>query len=591
MIGKATPPGVGRINLLLSRTKRIAARPGEHHPQRLFFDSADKPQLFSDVGAKTGRFPTADDSATRAPSPPNNTRSLRNNAKILLLEKTVPSFLEGGGEMGALMRTHNWDATPFGPPERWPQSLKSTLSICLKSSGVCALYWGDEFRVLYNDSYAPALAERHPMALGMPLKEVWSEIWHVLGPQMTGVIDAGKGIAVENQPLLMRRRGRSEETFWSYSFTPIRGEAEDFVGIFVTALDATKQVLAQRRNTAEREQMWAMSQDLLAVARSDGVLTTVNSAWTSLLGWREDELFGQSFAKFVHPDDLEITLSKFAEIEHAPLTAPYEYRLLHKNGTHRWFSWTATFSDGLVYANGRHTTLMHEQAASLSEARVDARLREEFIAVLGHDLRNPLGSIDAAARMLMREPQTDKSKQILRLAQGSLLRMSGLIDNVLDFARGRLGGGIRLSRDAQEPLEATLDQVVNELRISTPKRIDVDFQMFAPVMCDRLRIGQLVSNLVGNALTHGAPDTPVRVRAATGEGFLEISVSNDGEPIAPMAMERLFQPFFRGEVSASRHGLGLGLHIASEIAKAHGGSLVVDSSAKETRFIFRMPIV
>ncbi len=111
-----------------------------------------------------------------------------------------------------------------------------------------------------------------------------------------------------------------------------------------------------------------------------------------------------------------------------------------------------------------------------------------------------------------------------------------------------------------------------------------------PVDCDRVRIGQLLSNLLGNALTHGAKDEPVRVAAQTDADMLRIAVVNGGEPIDAATMQRLFQPFFRGDIRATQVGLGLGLHIASEIAKAHGGILLVDSQIDETRFTFAMPL-
>ncbi|MCW1408588.1 PAS domain-containing sensor histidine kinase [Rhizobium sp. 1AS11] len=219
-----------------------------------------------------------------------------------------------------------------------------------------------------------------------------------------------------------------------------------------------------------------------------------------------------------------------------------------------------------------------------------AELREEFIAVLGHDLRNPLASIAAAARMLRKEKQTDRAIKVLDLMQGSVVRMSALIDNVLDFARGRLGGGITLERRA-EHLEPLLRQVIEELRFSHLDRaIEVTIEFDGPINCDSGRIGQLVSNLLGNALTHGTPDEPVRLSAATVDGRLELWIANGGAPISSDAMTRLFQPFFTGEAGTSQRGLGLGLHIASEIARAHGGTITVSSDDKETRFTFVMPL-
>ena len=137
------------------------------------------------------------------------------------------------------------------------------------------------------------------------------------------------------------------------------------------------------------------------------------------------------------------------------------------------------------------------------------------------------------------------------MLQTTVMRMAGLIDNVLDFARGRLGGGITLDRNTRKPLEPVLDQVIDELRLSSPGReIEAQYALDSPVDCDMSRIGQLVSNLVGNALIHGATNQAVRVRAETTDGLFKLSVTNSGEPIPQAAMEKLFEPFFRGEVRA-----------------------------------------
>jgi sigma-B regulation protein RsbU (phosphoserine phosphatase) len=136
-----------------------------------------------------------------------------------------------------------------------------------------------------------------------------------------------------------------------------------------------------------------------------------------------------------------------------------------------------------------------------------------------------------------------------------------------------------------------LEQVVDELRTASPERlIETSFEITEPVNCDRTRIGQLASNLIGNALTHGARDMPVRVGAKTKGDEFRLWVANAGEPIPDAAMQQLFEPFFRGDVRDSRQGLGLGLHIASQIAQAHGGRIEVTSTPEETRFVFTMPI-
>lgn len=234
---------------------------------------------------------------------------------------------------------------------------------------------------------------------------------------------------------------------------------------------------------------------------------------------------------------------------------------------------------------------MNLAEASLLNERQASALREQFIAILGHDLRNPLASIDAGAKLLKRAPLDQRSSSILVMMQSSVFRMAKLIDNILDFARGRLGGGLTLNREADAPLKSVLDLVISELRNVWPDRpIEASFALTAPVDCDASRIGQLFSNLLGNALTHGSDAAPIRVAAATQDDAFTLSVSNSGDPISDSARERLFAPFYRGEHKPDGQGLGLGLYIASEIARAHGGTIEVVSTPESTCFTFRMAL-
>ncbi|WP_159998148.1 GAF domain-containing sensor histidine kinase [Roseomonas sp. 18066] len=229
-------------------------------------------------------------------------------------------------------------------------------------------------------------------------------------------------------------------------------------------------------------------------------------------------------------------------------------------------------------------------AASLAEERSTAALREEFVAILGHDLRNPISAIESGIRMVQATPVDSTATMVLGMMQQSVLRMSELVSNMLDFARVRLGGGIGLNRVADADLAGTLRQVVGELGVVWPeRRIGLRLELTEPVECDPARIGQLCSNLLSNALTHGPDAAPIRVEASAAGGVFTLSVANDGPPIPPATIGQLFKPFSRGGGPQAPQGLGLGLHIAAEIARAHGGSLSVTSEAGETRFVLRMP--
>ncbi|MBD0272496.1 MAG: GAF domain-containing sensor histidine kinase [Acetobacteraceae bacterium] len=235
--------------------------------------------------------------------------------------------------------------------------------------------------------------------------------------------------------------------------------------------------------------------------------------------------------------------------------------------------------------------LERSEAALLDERRT-AELREQFIAILGHDLRNPLAAVAAGASLLSGRPLDERSSSLVASIQKSCARMAGLVGNLLDFARGRLGGGVPVERVADgRRLAECLGHVVEELRAVWPERaIRTEMTLEHPVFCDCERVGQLLSNLLANALTHGASDGPIGVRARSGEdGAFELSVANPGGPIPTETMERLFQPFSRRVDGRPHSGLGLGLYIASEIARAHGGEISVFSNERETRFTFAMP--
>lgn len=233
---------------------------------------------------------------------------------------------------------------------------------------------------------------------------------------------------------------------------------------------------------------------------------------------------------------------------------------------------------------------LRASATELDDERHDAELRAQFIAVLGHDLRNPIASVRAGTQMLSKERLSERGSQVLTLMRRRTDRMVGLVDNVLDFARGRLGGGIPVKMTYEVDLLPMLSQVIDELREVHPDRVFAS-ELSEPglLRCDLGRLGQLLSNLVANAVTHGDGDYPIRILVTRdGEGIL-IRVSNGGCPIPPEIMAQLFKPFVRNAAKSSAQGLGLGLYIASEVAKVHGGTLTATSTDEETAFSFRMP--
>lgn len=225
--------------------------------------------------------------------------------------------------------------------------------------------------------------------------------------------------------------------------------------------------------------------------------------------------------------------------------------------------------------------------ASLVKERDDSRLREQFIAVLGHDLRNPLAAIIMGSALLKESQLEPTAGALVDMMEQSADKMSGLIDDVMDFARGRLGQGIALEHLSHEPVNRLLDQAVSEIRARFPERgMVVRFDLREAFPHDPKRLYQLFANLLANAMAHGRADREVIVAASSADGKFTFSVTNAADPIPAHLLERLFEPFRRDEMDSRREGLGLGLYISSQIAKSHGGTLEVSSDKNETRFTF-----
>lgn len=227
---------------------------------------------------------------------------------------------------------------------------------------------------------------------------------------------------------------------------------------------------------------------------------------------------------------------------------------------------------------------------SLNEEIHTSELRDQFIAVLGHDLRNPIGAIKNSAELLKKGDLAQREQRIVNIIQNSAFRITGLIDNILDFARGRLGDGISLDYDNDQSMEQTLKQVIDELQVVSPEmKIIPYFLIQNEVKCDFKRIAQLFSNILANAISYGDPGSPIIVKATANKDKFQLSVHNAGEKIPKEKLDKLFHPFQRGEASNNKDGLGLGLYISSEIAKAHNGVLSVESTETETCFSLIIP--
>ena len=230
-----------------------------------------------------------------------------------------------------------------------------------------------------------------------------------------------------------------------------------------------------------------------------------------------------------------------------------------------------------------------EARAALLGERETAELREQFIAVLGHDLRTPLGAIQSGAEILLLKHQDPGTRQVVERIRRSTRRMAALVEDVVDFARGRMGGGLALDLRAVRGADLRLYEVIDELSGVYPERvIDTAIQPGLSLYCDPERMSQLLSNLLKNALVHGSPRDPVYVVAHVRDGRFTLRVTNGGPDLSPFVIDQLLKPYWRAASRPGSEGLGLGLYIVDQIARGHGGAIEVGSSAGSTSFTFTM---
>jgi len=339
-----------------------------------------------------------------------------------------------------------------------------------------------------------------------------------------------------------------------------------------------------------------------------GYILSINSRLIGWLGFEKQKMIGKRFTSFLAVGGrifYETHLSPMLRLKGAFEEVSLEllskdggkinvlingYERLNENNKPDFIRLTVyKATERKVYEqNLLDTITIAEQ--KLEQEKENAILREQFIAVLGHDLRNPLGAIKSGSALLSRSQLSERDSKIVNMINNSSLRMEELIVNVMDFARARLGGGMAIEL-IPVSIEPIITHVVDELKSVFPNRnVSTIFNIKQAITCDANRISQLISNLVANALTHGAIDKPVIISVDSDVDSFVILVINGGKPISPKSLESLFEPFTREANTPSQQGLGLGLFIASEIAKAHNGTLTATSNVNETCFKFEMPI-
>jgi PAS domain S-box-containing protein len=560
-------------------------------------------------------------------------------------DNAVGEFFPGSSAMAEQMRAIDWADSPFGPPEDWPASLSTACRICLTSRFPMIVWWGPELRFVYNDAYLPLLGARHP-ALGKPGRQVWTEIWHIIGPMLRGVLRTGEATWSEDLLLPMERHGYWEETYWTFSYSPLHNDDGTIGGVFTAVSDTTERVVGERRLAA-----------LQNLGTQGGTARSVGEACslvTAALG-REpaDVPYAAIYLRRPGTDELALAASTADGPELRPLPdGPGEWPLaeaLKQDGplvvddvTRRYGElpsgdWQTPPVEAMVVplagetgaaANGvmvlaasagrsldeAYRTffgLVVQQTASLLNGavayQVQQRRAEElaeldrakttFFSNISHEFRTPLTLIMGPVQELrtaLADVRDDSVHEELDVIHRNSLRLGKLVNTLLDFSRIEAG---RMQAE-YEPVDLTLftTELASVFRASVEKAelaFEVDCEPLAePVYVDRSMWEKVVLNLLSNALKFTF-DGAIRVSLRHEDGRAVLRVADTGSGIAKAEMPRLFERFHRipNARSRSNEGSGIGLALVRELVDLHGGTITADSEVDVgTTFTVALPL-
>ncbi|MGA2827219.1 MAG: SpoIIE family protein phosphatase [Streptosporangiaceae bacterium] len=557
--------------------------------------------------------------------------------------KPADVLFPGDGEMARRMRAYPWRQSALGDPAGWPASLRTACRICLTSRFPMIVWWGEQLRFFYNDAYLPLLGTKHP-ALAKPGEAVWTEIWDIIGPMLTSVMASGEATWSEDLLLPMNRHGYWEETYWTYSYSPLHDDEGTVRGVFTAVSDTTERVIGERRLAA--------LQDLGALAGRARSATEACHLVTRALGRAAADIpFAAIYLRRPGTDETILAASSPPEEMPVPAvsgpggwpvtgvlrsgqpatlsdvaarfaalpaggwqTSPAQAMVLPLPGetggqTVGVIVLAASAGRTLDDAYASFLGLVAQQAAALINAAVayqfQQRRAEElaeldraktaFFSNISHEFRTPLtlimGPLEELRTRLV--PGDQAARQELDVIHRNGLRLGKLVNTLLDFSRieaGRMQA--RYEPVDLAPFTADLASVFR----SAIERAGLSYEVHCtvlpePVYVDREMWEKVVLNLLSNALKFTF-DGAISVTLGEQNGQATLRIADTGIGVAADEMPRLFERFHRipSARSRSNEGSGIGLALVRELVGLHGGTITADSTeGAGTTFTVRLP--
>ncbi len=555
---------------------------------------------------------------------------------------------QGGGEMGAQMRAYDWDSTPLGRPEAWPRSLQSIVRMMLTSRYQMWMAWGEALTFFCNDAYAPTLGLKRPWALGTPAPVVWAEIWSDIGPLIDEVLATGEATYSEGMLLFLQRSGFPEETYHTFSYSPLFDDAGKVAGMFCVVVEETERVISERRLGALRQLASAVS-----AIRTEGELV---SAIKTELGRNQTDL-PFTLTYLTDPEAGAVALAACTGVEAGdPIALPtlrlddrvWPFRTaLDRNapvvvsdlgdlftslptgawdkppanalmipiaqqgvetaagflivGLSPYRPLDAGYSDFLQLLSGQiAAALASARAYDAERRRAEAlaeidRAKTTFFSNVSHEFRTPLTLMLGPLEDVLAEALSPEIRAPVELAHRNGLRLLRLVNSLLDFSRieaGRTQAEFRLtdlatySAEIASSFRSAIERAGLELVIDArPLR--------EPVYVDQEMWEKVLLNLLSNAFKFTFEGRiTVSVGPSADGSCAEVKVSDTGIGVSAENLPRLFERFHRIEGAQGRNfeGSGIGLALVQELVRLHGGTIFADSVLGQgTSFTLRLP--
>ncbi|MFQ4146158.1 PAS domain S-box protein [Chlorogloeopsis sp. ULAP02] len=546
----------------------------------------------------------------------------------------------GDSEMAMLMRSHDWSQTLVGSVETWPQSLRSTLSICLNSRFPIAIYWGVDCLLLYNDAWRPIVGDKHPWALGRPACEVWSEIWNDIGPELARVLATGEGTFHNDELLSMHRFGYTEECFFEYTFNPIQGQGGVVEGVFNVVTETTYRVLNERRARLLREvaaktgiaktaketcalMIQAFKSDPFDIPFALLYLIDQDGKYAQLCGSTEfapDRSISPGVIDLIAEDGIDswsITLAvrtaqpqvikdlptRFGAIPGSPWSEPPQEAMVLPITATRQGKVTGVlvavasprrrlddhYRDFLSQVAGQIATAIanaraYEEERKRAEALAELdRAKTTFFSNVSHEFRTPLTLMLAPLEQTLSRldgqlPPLEREQ--LEIVQRNGLRLLKLVNTLLDFSRIEAGR----VQAVYEPtdLVAFTTELASVFRSAIEQAglqlIVVCESLIEPVYVDRKMWEKIVLNLLSNAFKFTF-EGEIAVILRSDDAHIHLEVRDTGTGIPAEELPHIFERFHRvkGTRGRSYEGSGIGLSLVQELVRLHGGTIAVSS--------------